>query len=106
MITNANIDRWRRSRGGERPSPGAGGGSGASTDLAGGVAERDAVLRALAGLSAQERKVVVLRFLEDFSEADPRSPGDPARDGQERDPPGDRQAAREPAPGPESGGDP
>ncbi len=68
VMTNANIDRWRRDRGREQltgtvPEP-------ASTDLAAGVAERDAVVRALAGLTAQERRVVVLRFLDDVSEAD------------------------------------
>ena len=70
VITNANIDRWRRSRGRERLTAQVPEGAPASTDLAAGVAERDAVLRALAGLSARERKVVVLRFLDDFSEAD------------------------------------
>jgi RNA polymerase sigma factor (sigma-70 family) len=39
-------------------------------DLASRVAERDAVLRALADLTVQERRVVVLRFLDDYSEAD------------------------------------
>ncbi|HEY4994540.1 MAG TPA: SigE family RNA polymerase sigma factor [Nakamurella sp.] len=68
VITNANIDRWRRDRGRERLTAEVP--EGASGDLAAGVAERDAVLRALAGLTAQERKVVVLRFLDDFSEAD------------------------------------
>lgn len=68
VITNAHIDRWRRGRGRERLTDQVP--EGASTDVAAGVAERDAVLRALAGLSAQERRVVVLRFLEDFSEAD------------------------------------
>jgi len=68
VIRNANIDRWRRDRGRERltadvPECMAG-------DVAAGVAERDAVLRALQGLTAQERRVVVLRFLEDYSEAD------------------------------------
>jgi RNA polymerase sigma-70 factor (sigma-E family) len=68
VIANANVDRWRRSRGRERLTaqvPEA-----HSVDLASGVAERDAVLRALRSLSAQERRVVALRFLDDFSEAD------------------------------------
>jgi RNA polymerase sigma-70 factor (sigma-E family) len=68
IVTNATIDRWRRDRGRERleadvpdaPSP----------DVAAAVAERDAVLRALDGLSEQERRVVVLRYLDDLSEAD------------------------------------
>ena len=71
IMTNANIDRWRRDRGRERltdvvPER-------ASNELAAGVAERDAVLRALGGLTAQERRVVVLRFLDDASEADTAS---------------------------------
>src|SRR5664279_3838239 len=68
VIRNANIDRWRRDRGRERLTDAVP--EGASADLAAGVAERDAVLRALAGLTAQERRVVVLRFLDDYSEAD------------------------------------
>jgi RNA polymerase sigma-70 factor (sigma-E family) len=68
VITNENIDRWRRDRGRERLTaevPEA-----AAADLAGGVAERDAVLRALEELTARERRVVALRFLDDYSEAD------------------------------------
>ena len=68
VMTNANIDRWRRDRGRERLTADVP--EETSSDVASGVAERDAVLRALQGLTAQERRVVVLRFLEDFSEAD------------------------------------
>ena len=68
IIVNANIDRWRRDRGRERLTAEVP--ERESADLAAGVAERDAVLRALEGLTAQERKVVVLRFLDDLSEAD------------------------------------
>jgi RNA polymerase sigma-70 factor (sigma-E family) len=68
IITNANVDRWRRDRGRERltdqvPEQ-------EYVDPTSDVAERDAVLRALAGLSAQERRIVVLRFLEDLTEVD------------------------------------
>ncbi len=71
IMANANIDRWRRDRGRERLTDEVPETASADLgDIAAGVAERDAVLRALAGLSAQERKVVVLRFLEDYSEAD------------------------------------
>jgi RNA polymerase sigma-70 factor (sigma-E family) len=68
IITNANIDRWRRGRGREQltsepPER-------ASADPAAGVVERDAVLRALGALSEQERRVVVSRFLDDLSEAE------------------------------------
>jgi RNA polymerase sigma-70 factor (sigma-E family) len=68
VISNANIDRWRRDRGRERLTAEVP--EGASVDVAAGVAERDAVLRALGGLTAQERRVVALRFLDDFSETD------------------------------------
>jgi RNA polymerase sigma-70 factor (sigma-E family) len=66
VVVNVNVDRWRRLRGREQltavtpDTPG--------TDVAAGVADRDAVLRALAGLSVRERRVVVARFLLDLSE--------------------------------------
>lgn len=71
IVANENIDRWRRVRGREvlseappdRIDPG-------TTDT---VAERDAVIRALGELSDRERRVVVLRFLSDLSEADTAS---------------------------------
>lgn len=68
VISNANIDRWRRDRGRERLTDEVP--ERASTDLAAGVAERDAVLRALGALTTRERQVVALRFLEDYSETD------------------------------------
>ena len=58
VVVNANVDRWRRVRGRERltaTTPEARG-----TDVASGVADRDAVLRALATLSVRERRVVVV----------------------------------------------
>ena len=68
IIANANVDRWRRDRGREvlsdRPPESASG------DPAAPIAGHDAVLRALADLSARERRVVVLRFLFDMSEAE------------------------------------
>jgi RNA polymerase sigma-70 factor (sigma-E family) len=61
---------WRRRRWRfEVPSaapPDAGG----RADVAGETAERDAVRRALAGLSRQQRAVVVLRYVEDLSVAE------------------------------------
>ncbi len=68
VMTNANIDRWRRDRGREQLTdevPEI-----ESRDESADVASRDAVLRALVDLSPQERRVVMLRFLEDFSEAE------------------------------------
>lgn len=68
IIVNAHHDLWRRTRGRERlvdviPETGAGG-----ADVYA-VAENDAVVRALAELTLKERRVVVLRFLLDMSEA-------------------------------------
>lgn len=67
VVVNANIDRWRRGRGRERltdvpPEPPA-----RHDDAA--IVARDAVVRALASLTARERRVVALRFLLDLSEA-------------------------------------
>jgi len=68
VLVNANIDRWRRQRGRDRlsavvPERSVG-------DAAADIAQRDAVLHALADLTLAERRVVVLRFLEDRSEAE------------------------------------
>ena len=72
IVANANIDRWRRDRGREvltdAPPDGA-----ASADAGERLADRDAVVRALAELSERERAVIVLRFLSDLSEADTAS---------------------------------
>ena len=68
VITNANIDRWRRDRGRERLSDEVP--DRASSDVAVLAVERDAVIRALSDLTVQERRVVVLRFLDDATELD------------------------------------
>jgi RNA polymerase sigma-70 factor (sigma-E family) len=74
MLVNASVDRWRRLR--RRPelpvtSPDAGQvvGDQAVADQYGAVADRDQLLRALAVLPARQRAVIVLRYLEDLSEA-------------------------------------
>jgi RNA polymerase sigma-70 factor (sigma-E family) len=69
IVVNAHHDRWRRGRGREQlvadaPEPEA------SPDPTGSHADRDALLRALAELTLKERRVVVLRFLCDLSEAE------------------------------------
>jgi len=56
--------RWRLEVPGELPE------TGDPTDVAGATANRDAVRRALAGLSRQQRAVVVLRYVEDLSVAE------------------------------------
>lgn len=69
IVVNEHTDRWRRHQGRESltddvpESPTA-------YDDSSGVSDRDAVLHALADLSPQERRVVVLRYLADLSEAD------------------------------------
>jgi RNA polymerase sigma-70 factor (sigma-E family) len=68
VITNANIDRWRRDRGRESLSDEVP--DRATTDVAVQAVERDAVMRALSDLSVVERRVVVLRFLDDATESE------------------------------------
>ncbi len=74
MLVNASVDRWRRLR--RRPelpvtSPEAGQvvADRSGADQYGAVADRDQLLRALAALPARQRAVIVLRYLEDLSEA-------------------------------------
>ncbi len=66
-VVTGNIDRWRRTRGEvavglefERPSPDA---------FEDRVADRDRVARMLASLTVTQRRVVVLRYFEDLTEA-------------------------------------
>ena len=68
VIANGSTDRWRRMRGRELLTDSPPERQGDPADDA--VVERDAVLHALDELSAQERRVVVLRFLCDLGEAD------------------------------------
>jgi RNA polymerase sigma-70 factor (sigma-E family) len=67
-IINANADWWRRRSWREQPRPVVPDGPG-GPDMAAALAERDAVLRALARLTARERVVLALRFYLDLSEA-------------------------------------
>ena len=68
MLVNASVDRWRRLR--RRPEalswPA---GDPAVPDQSAALADRDQLLRALALLPARQRAVIVLRYLEDLSEA-------------------------------------
>lgn len=74
MLVNASVDRWRRLR--RRPEVLAGPGvdafppgAGAVPDQSAVLADRDQLLRALAQLPARQRAVIVLRYLEDLTEA-------------------------------------
>jgi RNA polymerase sigma-70 factor (sigma-E family) len=69
IIVNENTDRWRRHRGREALTGDVPERASRDDDQLG-LADRDAVLRALADLTAQERRVVVLRYLADLSERD------------------------------------
>ena len=66
-VITGNIDRWRRTKGEvavgldfDRPAPGS---------FEDRVADRDRVARMLATLTPTQRRVVVLRYYEDLSEA-------------------------------------
>lgn len=66
VLVNLNIDRWRR-----RPAtPTASMDRPDLTDAQKRVDDRDEVLRMLAGLPDQQRRVIVLRYFNDLSEAD------------------------------------
>lgn len=65
VLVNLNIDRWRR-----RPAQPSDEIDQVSGSDEGQVDDRDQVVRALAELPAQQRRVIVLRYLEDLSEAE------------------------------------
>ena len=70
ILANASTDRWRRlGRRGERSLPDDGSGP-VTGDHAGDVADRDFLLRALAGLPPRQRAVLVLRYFCDLPEAE------------------------------------
>ena len=74
VLVNANIDRHRRRRLTEVPFPGLGvpdaDPPAVTTAVAAedAVADRDQLVRLLAGLSARERRIVVLKYLYDLSD--------------------------------------
>jgi RNA polymerase sigma-70 factor (sigma-E family) len=67
ILVNAHTEWWRRRWRYELPTARIPDRA-AATDIAGDHAERDELVRALAGLTARERAVVVLRFYADLSE--------------------------------------
>jgi RNA polymerase sigma-70 factor (sigma-E family) len=70
ILANAANDRWRRAvRRPERPL-GPGDAGPVVADQADVVAERDFLIRALAGLPPRQRTVLVLRYYNDLSEAE------------------------------------
>jgi RNA polymerase sigma factor (sigma-70 family) len=69
ILANASTDRWRRLV--RRPEHELTGDGGAvSGDHAGDVADRDYLLRALAGLAPRQRAVLILRYYCDLPEAE------------------------------------
>jgi RNA polymerase sigma-70 factor (sigma-E family) len=70
ILANAANDRWRRAvRRPERPL-GPGDAGPVAEDQADAVAERDFLIRALAGLPPRQRTVLVLRYYNDLSEVE------------------------------------
>lgn len=66
VLVNLNIDRWRR-----RPAAPSEAVEGVDpVDAEQRVDDRDEVVRLLAALPAQQRRVIVLRYFNDLSEAD------------------------------------
>jgi len=70
VLASASADRWRRlARRPEQAMPSAGLGP-VVADRTNQIADRDYLLRALAGLPPRQRAVLVLRYFDDLSEAE------------------------------------
>ena len=70
IVVNAANDRWRRAVRRPEQSLGPGEAGPVAEDQADAVAERDFLIRALAGLPLRQRSVLVLRYYNDLSEAE------------------------------------
>jgi RNA polymerase sigma factor (sigma-70 family) len=68
-VVNAHRDVWRRNRGREHLVPDTPERS-TAPDVTDCIVDRDSVVRALRALTVRERRVVVLRYLYDLSEAE------------------------------------
>ncbi|MGH3187938.1 MAG: SigE family RNA polymerase sigma factor [Streptosporangiaceae bacterium] len=68
ILANASHDRWRRAARSRERSMHAGDAEAVTDDHAAIVADRDLLMRALAGLPKRQRTVLVLRYYSDLSE--------------------------------------
>lgn len=68
ILANASHDRWRRAARRRERSLHAGDAAAVIDDHAGAVADRDLLMRALAGLPKRQRTVLVLRYYSDLPE--------------------------------------
>ena len=68
ILANASHDRWRRAARHRERSMHAGDAAAVTGDHAGAVADRDLLMRALAGLPKRQRTVLVLRYYSDLTE--------------------------------------
>lgn len=70
ILANASHDRWRRAARRRERSMHAGDAAAVTDDHAAAVADRDLLMRALAGLPKRQRTVLVLRYYGDLSEVE------------------------------------
>ena len=70
VMINAAVDRWRRERRRREEPLVIDTADRAAGDQVGDVADRDLLLRALAGLAPRQRAVLVLRYFEDLTETE------------------------------------
>ena len=70
ILASASADRWRRLARRPEQAMSAVRGGPVVADRSGQIADRDYLLRALAGLPPRQRAVLVLRYFDDLSEAE------------------------------------